>query len=65
MKPIVHYTTSEWYMSEDSDGEPFMFARVYALDHPELKEGDIRTSKILKFIADGEFETMNSIYVKV
>ena len=65
MKPIVHYTKSEYYQSEDSDGEPFLFARVYVLDHPKLGEGDIRTSKILKFIAEGEFETMNSLYVRV
>lgn len=65
MKPIVHYTKSEFYQGEDDLGEPYMFARVYALDHPTLGEEDIRTSKIIKFIAEGEFETMNTMYVKV
>ena len=59
-KPIVHY-----------DGEPMFvqvynsdyYASVFALDHPKLGRGWVRTSKVISRNSDGSFETRNSIYV--
>ena len=37
-------------------------ASVYALDHPRLGRGTVRTSAVLKINEDGSFETLNTIY---
>lgn len=36
---------------------------VYALNHPKLGEGQVRTSQVMDIYDDGSFETMNTIYI--
>lgn len=62
-KPTVHYTAGyvELHMLPNGKG---MYARIYALDHPHLGEGDIRTSRIVNIDPHtGAVETMNTIYI--
>jgi hypothetical protein len=63
-KPIVQFlppATFYDYHSELTE-KTYELARVYALDHPRLGQGDIRTSIILKHNEDGSFETLNTHY---
>lgn len=58
MKPVVTFTGQATF-SYSGDNE---VARVYALDHPRLGMGIVRTSIVQKHNPDGSFETLNTIY---
>lgn len=57
-KPVVHYRPNVW--DEIEEGRS---GWVYALDHPRLGEQQVHTSKILIVGQNGQFETLNTIYV--
>jgi hypothetical protein len=58
-KPIVYYTGTPQFDSTTYLGHEV--AHVYALNHPALGAGPVRTSSILEHFDDG-FETLNTIY---
>jgi hypothetical protein len=62
-KPVVHFIKGTPYRETLDD--ICWFSYVYALDHPRLGRGVIRTSQVIKEFDDGSFETMNTIYVPV
>lgn len=62
-KPVVWYSGKpEFHQAVGDDGEPWVYARVYAINHPKLGTGYIRTSMILTEPKDEGFETRNTIY---
>lgn len=61
-KPIVYFRGKPTFDTSMFSGHEV--ARVYAVDHPKLGTGVVRTSAILEHFDDG-FETMNTIYKKV
>lgn len=60
-KPIVMYT-GDALVYPTSYGD---CARLYALDHPKLGRGIVRTSLVKDVKSNGTIETLNTIYVKV
>lgn len=50
------------YLGEDNSYE---MASVYAMNHPRLGQGLVRTSIVIKKNSDGSFETLNTIYKPV
>lgn len=58
MKPVVQFKDDAQFISI----EDYEYARVYAMDHPKLGMGPVRTSIIVQKFDDGSFETMNTIY---
>lgn len=61
-KPIVHFRGDPTFHYAEWEGIEWQYARVWALDHPTLGEGDIRTSQIVHRFEDGSFETRNTVY---
>jgi len=64
VKPTVYYAhrTLELHLLEEGG----MIARLYAMNHPRLGDGDIRTSRILSIDAStGTVETLNTIYAPI
>lgn len=61
-KPIVHFRGEVSFHYGEWEGIEWQYARVWALDHPVLGEGDVRTSQIIHRFEDGSFETRNTIY---
>ena len=61
-KPVVHFIGEPEFFHYDFYEEPTTIAKVYALDHPRLGKGVIRTSRLVKSNTDGSFETLNTIY---
>lgn len=64
MKPVVHFLGQvEFQPAYNVDtGDDTEVAHVYAVDHPRLGKGVIRTSRIVKKFSDGSFETLNTVY---
>ena len=59
MKPIVFYDGEPiFYMLDDKE-----YAKVFALNHPQLGRQEVRTSIILSK-QDNGFETLNTLYRK-
>ena len=58
MKPVVQFKDDAEFISV----EDFEYARVYAMNHPRLGRGPVRTSIIVQKFDDGSFETLNTIY---
>ena len=67
MKPIVFYKTYSDPMMcllYDSMDKPFWCAKLEVVNHPHIGSGNIRTSEIVSFNAQGGIiETKNTIYV--
>jgi hypothetical protein len=61
-KPIVYFKGEPKFDTTMFLGHEV--AHVYAVDHPKLGTGEVRTSSIIEHFDDG-FETMNTIYKKV
>lgn len=62
-KPVVLYTGKPvFHQFVDSAGEPFVCAKVEAIDHPVLGTAVVRTSMLVSQADDDGFETMNTIY---
>ena len=64
MKPVVQFKDEATFfpvhvIETNQDRE---CAKVYAMDHPRLGMGLIRTSIIVQKFDDGSFETLNTIY---
>ena len=59
-KPVVHYIGEPLFIIEGQCA----YARVQVLDHPRLGAGEVKTSRIMKEIEEGCFETLNTIYKK-
>jgi hypothetical protein len=59
-KPTVHFNGEAMFMQAYDSS---YYASVFALDHPKLGRGWVRTSRIVSKSGDGSFETMNTIYV--
>ena len=57
-KPVVHYRPDPYDFIKEGKG-----AEVYALDHPRLGERYVYTSKVIVVGQNGQFETLNTIYV--
>lgn len=65
-KPVVYFTGKpEFHQAADPDGEPLVYAKVNAINHPRLGDTVVRTSMILTTPMDHGFETMNTIYKAV
>lgn len=64
-KPVVHYMGRADIIETHSQGIPYTYASLYALDHPKLGRGTVRTSVILRKSNRGIIETMNTIYEPV
>jgi hypothetical protein len=58
-KPVVYFMGEPEYNTDLFPGHEV--AIVYALNHPKLGKGKVRTSSILNHF-DGGFETMNTVY---
>jgi len=62
IKPVVYFTGDPlFYLFETAEGSEVELARVYALNHPKLGTGAIRTSVVIKKDDNG-FETLNTVY---
>lgn len=59
-KKIVHFSGSPRFVNVNGDK---IVAWVYALDHPRLGMGEVRTSLVVDQKFDGSFETLNTMYV--
>jgi hypothetical protein len=61
-KPVVFFIGQakfiDWAYKKD-----VQVAMVYALNHPKLGEGQVRTSQVMEIYDDGSFETMNTMYI--
>ena len=64
MKKVVHFLGEAQFVPVEiiETGEQCEVARVWALDHPRLGKGDVRTSRIVQKFDDGSFETLNTMY---
>ncbi len=62
-KPTVHYLGEPEIGCSNNDLTK-LFAWVYALDHPKLGTGTVRTSLMISKHENG-FETLNTIYAKL
>lgn len=62
MKPVVHFIAEADFEPYYYDGKTYEVAYVYALDHPKLGKGPVRTSTIVEKFDDGSFETCNTLY---
>jgi hypothetical protein len=64
-KPTVHFVAPARFFNAEIMGtnEIIKLASVWALDHPRLSEGLVRTSIVLNINDDGSFETLNTLYV--
>lgn len=61
-KPVVFYRGNAQIMHVD-DGK--RYANLYALNHPKLGRGNVRTS-LIEYITDGGIiETLNTVYQPV
>jgi hypothetical protein len=59
-KPVVHYADGTFEIHLHDGG---MTARLYALNHPHLGAGEVRTSRVLNIdTTTGIIETRNTIY---
>ena len=58
-KPIVHYDGEAMFLQAYDSS---YYASVFALDHPVVGRGWVRTSNIVSKSGDGSFETLNTIY---
>lgn len=74
-KPVVNYEgealffqvslNDESYRKYADENGKITMARVYALDHPKLGTGLLRTSIVQKRYKNGNFDTLNTKYKKV
>lgn len=68
IKPTVRFrkgTGTRTLYRYPSRGDYVIYEGIYALDHPILGEGYVRTSVVLKEFQDGSFETLNTWYFPV
>jgi hypothetical protein len=59
-KPVVYFAGVAKFDDEYFPGHTV--AHLYALKHPILGDGVVRTSSVLKKHEDGSFETVNTVY---
>ena len=67
-KPTVNYLRSQMFILPRGtrEGDTVYTAELYAIKHPRLGSGIVRTSQIIFFSpASGVIETLNTLYVPV
>jgi hypothetical protein len=74
-KPVVQYKgdatffqvplQDETYRKYADENDQLTMAHVFALNHPRLGIGMVRTSVVQKRYKNGNFETLNTKYKKV
>lgn len=52
------------YKKYVTDKLTYEVAHIYALNHPKLGHGYVRTSMVIKKYKNGNFETLNTLYKK-